>query len=262
MERKEQIIQLLHDIQGVLAYHQVNSIGSFPANTELSSFLNVINPQRTASKPKSSVQPRRNTSGKPRVITGKSDLVGLTEIGDEVKRCESCSLFKQQLTVSAGKGGGKNIRLFIVGHWLSVADPSGVESVFGHEEDRMLERMLAAIHLSLEDVFVTNIIKCGVGLNVQPQAEHIETCSSYLQRQITAAAPELICTMGMVATKALLQHSQPLSRIRGRFYAYPGPGGREIPLLPTFHPGYLLRNSEMKQATWLDLQALEKRLKS
>lgn len=150
----------------------------------------------------------------------------------------------------------------LIGHWLPVPEhfTGGIdETVFGLQEDQMLARMLAAIHLTAEEVFVTNIIKCGVGPGIQPQAEHIDACSSYLQRQIKATAPELICTMGMVATRALLRLSQPLSRLRGRFHIYQGSDGREIPLLPTFHPNYLLQNPEMKKATWLDLQALEKR---
>ncbi|HIP40848.1 MAG TPA: uracil-DNA glycosylase [Desulfocapsa sulfexigens] len=261
MEREEQIIQLLHDIQGVLAYHQVNSIDNFPASGDLNSFLNTTALQKAVVKPEASVKPRQKILSKPRQESGKSNQAALAEITDDVMRCESCSLSKQQTSVSAGNGGGSNIRLFIVGHWSSVSEQSTVQAVFGYEEDRMLERMLAAIHLSMEEVFVTNLIKCGVGPDVQPQAEHIEICLSYLQRQIAAAAPELICTMGMLATRALLKHSQPLSRLRGRFYAYPGPDGKDIPLLPTYHPGYLLQNPEMKRATWSDLQALEKRLK-
>lgn len=85
-------------------------------------------------------------------------------------------------------------------------------------------------------------------------------CSSYLQRQLSAASPEFICTMGMVATRTLLRQSQPLSKLRGRFHTYKAADGVEIPLLPTYHPGYLLQNPEMKTATWQDLQLLQKRL--
>ncbi len=261
MEREEQIIQLLHDIHGVLAYHQVSFIDSYPACSELNSFLGTPDPQKIIVSHEVSVKPQQKDLTKTRQETIGTNQTGLADIADEVMRCDNCSLSRQQTSVSAGKGGERNIRLFLVGHWLSGSDRSGVKAVFGYEEDRMLERMLTAIHLPMEEVFVTNVIKCGLGSDVQPQAKHIESCSSYLQRQIGAAAPELICTMGMVATRALLKRSQPLSRLRGRFYGYPGPEGKEIPLLPTFHPGYLLQNPEMKQATWSDLQALEKRLK-
>ncbi len=260
MEREEQIIELLHNIRGVLAYHQTSSINSYPASAELLSFFDSCNQQRSVPEPEVLVKTKQSSSVKAPLVTKKSDHVGLTEIAAEVAQCKICSLAEQRTSVTAGNGGGRKIRLFLIGHWLSVTDRSKVQSVFGFEEDMMLQRMLAAIHLPMEDVFVTNVIKCGVGSGVQPQAGHIDACSSYLQRQITAASPELICTMGMVATKCLLRLSQPLSRLRGRFYKYKGADGIEIPLLPTYHPGYLLQNPEMKQATWSDLQAIEKRL--
>ena len=124
----------------------------------------------------------------------------------------------------------------------------------------MLQRMMTAIKLPWENVFVTNVIKCGVRSEEQPQAEHIDACSSYLLRQIRAVSPELICSMGVVATKSLLRLPQSLSQLRGRFHPFRVGDDCEIPLLPTYHPGYLLQNPEMKKATWHDLQLLEKRL--
>ncbi|MEA3467876.1 MAG: uracil-DNA glycosylase [Thermodesulfobacteriota bacterium] len=259
MEREEQIVELLYDIRRILAYHQASSIDSYPASTDLSSFFTTCQ-QLSVVEPEALVKTKQSSSRKSPMVSRQSDHAGLAEIAADVRQCKSCSLAKQRTTVSGGHGKGRKVRLFLVGHWLSVSDKSNTQVVFGVEEDRMLERMLAAIHLSMEDVFVTNVIKCGLSPGIQPQAEHIDACLSYLQRQIAAASPELICTMGMVATKTLLRLSQPLSRLRGRFYKYQGVDGIEIPLLPTYHPGYLLQNPEMKQATWSDLQALEKRL--
>ncbi len=260
MEREEPIVELLYDIRGILACHQTSSIDSYPASTDLASFLDTCNQQLSVVEPETRVKTTLSTPVKTLTHTKQSDHDGLSEIAADVVQCRSCPLAKQRTTCSAGNGEGRKVRLFLIGHWLTVPDKAKAHSVFGVEEDRMLERMLAAIHLSMEDVFVTNVIKCGLGPGIQPQAEHIDACLSYLQRQIAAASPELICTMGMVATKTLLRLSQPLSRLRGRFYKYKRIDGIEIPLLPTYHPGYLLQNPEMKQATWSDLQALEKRL--
>lgn len=260
MKMEEEIVQLLYDIRGVLAYQQASSIAEYPGSSGIASFLDGCRLQGSSgplSIPAAVIKKRP-----PETVPGtkKSDLGTLAEIAAEVAQCTSCTLAAHRTCRVAGRGGGERIRLLVIGHWLPVADQSGLESVFGGEEDLMLERMLAAIHLPMEEVFVTNVIKCGVGSGIQPQTEHLDACTSYLRRQITAVAPELICTMGMVATKALLRLSQPLSRLRGRFYSYQGADGLKIPLLPTFHPGYLLQNPEMKKATWLDLQALEKRL--
>ena len=260
MKIEEETVQLLHDIRGVLAYQQASAINQYPRSPELASFLNGCRIQENAGPSSAPVAVVKKRPPETVVPLKKSDQGSLVEIASEVAQCKSCALAAHRSCVAAGRGRGERIRLLIIGHWLPVTDQSDRESVFGKEEDLMLERMLAAIHLPMEEVFVTNVIKCGVGPDIQPQAEHIDACASYLRRQITAVAPELICTMGMVATKALLRLSQPLSRLRGRFYSYQGADGLKIPLLPTFHPGYLLQNPEMKKATWLDLQALEKRL--
>ncbi len=264
MERENKIIELLQDVRGVLACHQTSSIESYPTGTELLSFFDSCSKH---SLPSTAVKreersPRSIPSQNQAVVVKKqeSDHAGLAEIASEVAGCKSCPLGAQGLSAMAGKGGTGRVRLLIIGHWLPVSAAGNAGAVFGVEEDQMLVRMLAAIELSMEEVFVTNIIKCGVGEDVQPQAEHIEACASYLQRQIAALSPELICTMGMVATKTLLRLSQPLSRLRGKFYSYSVSEGEEIPLLPTYHPGYLLQNPEMKNATWLDLQAIQKRL--
>jgi len=260
MRMEEEIVQLLHDIRGVLAYQQASLIEVYPASSELAAFLDGCRLQETAAAAIAPDKSARKKVLEAAAVEKKSDLETLAEIATEVAQCTSCTLSAHRFCSVAGRGGGERIRLLVIGHWLSVPEQSGLNSVFGKEEDLMLERMLTAIHLPMEEVFVTNVIKCGLGPDIQPQTEHLDACASYLRRQITAVAPELICTMGMVATKTLLRLSQPLSRLRGRFHTYQGADGSKIPLLPTFHPGYLLQNPEMKKATWHDLQALEKYL--
>lgn len=267
MEREKQITQLLQDVRGVLSYQQSCSVVEYPRDATLDSFLNNCDWQVSApplrKKATRVEKPSVKTPATPAlqpVPIAKSDQKALLEIAAEVKICCGCSLSEQRPCVIPGTGNGENIRLLIVGHWLPTTGKSS--AVFGEEEDHMLQRMLAAINLPMENVFVTNVIKCAVSPDVQPQAEHIDACSSYLLRQIAAIAPEFICAMGMVATKSLLRLPQSLSQLRGRFHAYQGGDGAEIPLLPTYHPGYLLQNPEMKQATWHDLQVLEKGMAS
>lgn len=124
----------------------------------------------------------------------------------------------------------------------------------------MLGRMLEAIHLDPADVFVTNILKCGLPASCQPAANHLHCCLSFLQRQIVAIAPVLLCSMGIIATRALLDMPQSLSQLRGRCHLYTALDGRQIPLIPTYHPSYLLQAIEMKAETWKDLQLIEQKL--
>lgn len=265
IKREEDITELLVDIRSLVASHQAASITCYPAADGLQSFFafrrqSMEQPSATAP----SIDKKEKFPDPPVTeIRNHSDHKRLAEIATEVGQCRSCALSQGRPKVIPGKDGGGKIRLFIVGHWLQVSEGSGFQTVFGLEEDRMLARMLSAIHLPMEEVFISNVIKCGIRpgtQGTQPQAEHIEACASFLQRQISAASPDYICTMGMVATRALLRQSQPLSKLRGRFYQYKAANGTEIPLIPTYHPGFLLENPEMKNATWHDLQLLQKRL--
>jgi len=260
MEREDAITELLHDIRGVVACHQSSSIPYYPAAAELESFFALRRTQSIAPLPKSVEKPPKTEIKPPAASVVSSDYVSLREIAAEVQQCRSCGLSKNRTTGIAGNGGGKKIRLFIIGHWTPALQETNVQTVFGVQEDQMLARMLTAINLSMEEVYISNVIKCGVGPTIQPQGEHITACASFLQRQIRAASPDIICTMGMVATRTLLNLPQPLSALRGRFYDYRVEDGVEIPLLPTYHPGYLLQNDEMKKPTWLDLQRIQKRL--
>ena len=95
---------------------------------------------------------------------------------------------------------------------------------------------------------------------VSPRLRTCKVVSPYLRRQIVALRPEVICTMGMVTARAVLQKSQPLSKLRGQFHEYMVEKEWTIPVIATYHPTYLLQNPEMKQATWTDLQLLAKRM--
>jgi DNA polymerase len=152
--------------------------------------------------------------------------------------------------------------LLVVGDWLAV--PEGLQPptgcVFGIEQDRMLGKMIDAIKLPRTQVFVTNVIKCGIPASCQPKAEHVRACLPFLHRQIALLQPEMILAMGMIATKALLNRREPLSALRGQLHALVIRDDLKIPLIATYHPTFLLQNPEMKQATWLDLQLLGRQL--
>jgi DNA polymerase len=133
----------------------------------------------------------------------------------------------------------------------------------GYEEDlhglpfvgqagQLLTKILKAIHLEREDVYIGNIIKCRPPKNRNPEPEEIAACLPFLQRQIRAIRPKLICALGTFAAQTLLQTQTPISRLRGHFQAYEG-----IPVLPTYHPAFLLRNPAKKRDVWEDMQKLQ-----
>ncbi len=264
-----QQFELLHDIHTLLNYHRNSGISHYPKNEGISRFLhsltelreNVRSPQ-AQKMPVMEVMAGGNAVGEVS-MDFEQVTVTLADIAEEVAHCQACNLAESRLATRAGLGGGR-VRLLIVGDWLTgdpaVAIPEEIQ--FGIEEDRMLFRMLAAINVKAEQTFITNAIKCVVPETTHPLAENARICLSFLHRQIALLAPECICTMGMMATRALLGLPQPLSQLRGRFHSFQADDGRQIPLMATYHPSFLLQNPEMKKAAWLDLQSIGRLLKT
>lgn len=263
----------IDDLLAILQYHRNSGIRHYPNNVEITGFLQSFHQRRKETRkmvaePSSSFntatqRPGVKDQGKQAVTQANTDVT-LSDIAEEVAGCRACDLANQRLSTRAGAGDGARIRLLVVGDWLrgepDLEVPGSVQ--FGVQEDQMLIRMLAAINLPSDQVFITNAIKCVIPESCQPTAENVRICLSYLHRQIALLAPEVICVMGMVATRVVLGHPQPLSKLRGRFHNFNTEDGRQIPVLATYHPTFLLQNPEMKKAAWTDLQILGRLLKT
>jgi uracil-DNA glycosylase family 4 len=253
----------LTGVRSLLRYYQATGIDSYPKGVESEAFLRLQPFPSTVLRPVTQTEiPSRGHASYGRGVKPiEKSLLRLTDIAEEVAVCRACELHKHRLYPVAGRGPEK-VRLLLVGDWLAADEhgqlPHG--QLFGVEQDLMLARMLAAIQLQINSVFITNVIKCAVPATCQPQATHVQSCVSFLRRQITVLMPEIICTMGMVAARAILEKSMPLSRLRGRLHEYEVSNGLKIPVVSTYHPTYLLQNSEMKTATWADLQLLAREL--
>lgn len=250
--------KIINDIRSLVAYHQALGVECYPRDTAIVHFL-----ERTAgAATRGQTLPQQK-----KVIPALAPVVAsavtetLQDIAVEIDGCCNCDLHVRRVVSAPGRGAA-GARLLIVGGWLTgieEADPPA-EMIFGRDEDKMLARMLAAIHLAPGDVFITNILKCGLPESCQPVAANIHYCLTYLKRQIAVIAPTVICTMGIIPTRALLDLPQSLSQLRGRFHLYTAFDGNQIPLMPTYHPSYLLQAEEMKIKTWEDLQLIEKKL--
>lgn len=142
----------------------------------------------------------------------------------------------------------------------------------GEEEDKqgkpfvgrsgqLLEKMIRAMGLTRETVYICNVLKTRPPNNATPTGREIELCEPYLREQVAILAPEAIVTLGLPASRALLHSDESMTKMRGRWRLYALPDGREVPLMPTFHPAYLLRNytAEARAQVWSDLkQVMEK----
>ncbi len=119
----------------------------------------------------------------------------------------------------------------------------------------LLTKIIQAMGFARDEVYICNVLKCRPPNNRNPQPDEIEQCEPFLLRQVQAVGPEVIVCLGTFATHTLLKTREPISKLRGRFHDYHG-----IPLMPTFHPAFLLRNPGMKREVWSDVQQVMKRL--
>jgi DNA polymerase len=120
---------------------------------------------------------------------------------------------------------------------------------------QLLTKIIAAMNLDRENVYICNIVKCRPPNNRNPEPEEICQCLPFLKRQLAAINPRVVCALGSVAARTLLNTQTPISRLRGRFHDFMG-----IPVMPTFHPAFLLRNPERKRDVWDDVQQIMKLL--
>ena len=126
---------------------------------------------------------------------------------------------------------------------------------FVGEAGRLLDKILFAMKLSRQDVYICNVIKCRPPKNRDPQPAEIAACEPFLQQQLAAIKPQIILALGRFAAQTLLQTNTPIGRLRGHWHEYQG-----VPLMPTYHPAYLLRNPAGKREVWEDMKQVLHRL--
>lgn len=167
--------------------------------------------------------------------------------------CERCPLQATRQNVVFGIGN-EQADLVFVGE-APGANEDRMGEPFVGRAGQLLTNIIRAIKLKREDVYILNVLKCRPPANRNPQPPEIEQCAPFLQRQLELIQPKVICTLGKFAAQALLNTAEPISRLRGHFHTYHG-----IPLMPTYHPAFLLRNPDAKRDVWEDVQKVQARL--
>jgi DNA polymerase len=144
--------------------------------------------------------------------------------------------------------GNPNADLMFVGE-APGADEDEQGEPFVGRAGQLLTKIIEAIGLRREDVYIANVIKCRPPANRNPEPDEVEQCQPFLFRQIDAIKPRVIVALGKFAAQSLLQTTDPITRVRGRTFTYRG-----ATLIPTFHPAYLLRNPSAKREVWEDMK--------
>ena len=184
---------------------------------------------------------------------GKKKSVTFEELQGEVAGCFKCELADLRTNVVFGEGS-RNADLLFIGE-APGSDEDKQGRPFVGRAGQLLTKIIEAIGLKREDVFIANILKCRPPGNRNPHPAEIASCSPYLLQQIRLIKPKVICALGKFAAQTLLNTESPISKLRGNFHDYHG-----IKLMPTYHPAYLLRNSIGKKDVWDDMQKVAKEL--
>ncbi len=179
-------------------------------------------------------------------VTGKT----LDEIAGQIRTCNACPLHESRKNTVPGEGNPNQPDILFIG------DAPGLEEdakglFFVSEAGQLLDKMIGAMGYKREEIFITNIVKCRPPGTRVPLPEEITTCTPYLKAQIALIQPKIIVALGKTAVEGLLNEKVAITRLRGTWKTCEG-----IDLMPTFHPGYLLKVPAKKREVWADLQAV------
>jgi uracil-DNA glycosylase family 4 len=172
-------------------------------------------------------------------------LVAIREDLGDCTRCKLHRLGRRQIVFGVGN---PDADLMFVGE-----APGGDEDIQGEpfvgRAGQLLTKIIEAIGLRREDVYIANVIKCRPPNNRNPEPDEVEQCEPFLFRQIDTIKPKVIVALGKFAAQSLLRTTDPITRLRGREYKY-----RDAILIPTYHPAYLLRTPSAKRDVWEDMK--------
>jgi DNA polymerase len=192
-------------------------------------------------------------SGRELFGGGTSPYASLTELSTAVSTCTLCPLYRDAKNPVPGEGN-PNADFMCVGE-----APGATEDELGRpfvgQAGQLLDKILAAIKLSRNDVYICNVLKHRPPGNRNPMPDEVQACSPYLLRQIELIQPRVIVAFGTFAAQTLLNTREGIGKLRGKVHRYYG-----VPLVVTYHPAALLRNPAWKRPAWDDVQLARKLL--
>lgn len=182
------------------------------------------------------------------VALARSEAEALSAIRDDIGECTRCKLHalgRRQIVFGTGS---LTAEIMFVGEAPGAdEDEQGVP--FVGRAGQLLTKMIGAMGLRRDDVYIANVLKCRPPGNRNPEPDEIQTCEPFLFRQIASIQPKVVIALGAFAARTLLRTEEPISKLRGRVFDYRG-----AKLIPTFHPSYLLRSPGNKREAWDDLK--------
>lgn len=182
--------------------------------------------------------------------TGDEKRNALDALSRKVAECTRCRELAPTRTQTVFGVGDPQARLCFFGEGPG-ADEDRQGEPFVGRAGKLLNDIIAACTLERKDVYILNTVKCRPPGNRNPEPDEIANCREYFERQLEIIQPEFICCLGAVAARTLLETTESIGRLRGKFHDWRG-----IRVIATYHPAYLLRNPAAKKPTWEDMQML------
>ena len=186
----------------------------------------------------------------------------LAVLAEQIKTCTRCELHANRTHATVSRGSHNATVMFVGEAPSEVDDETGIPFM-GHA-GQLLDRMIVAMGLAPEEVFLAHVCRCVTPAHRSPTPEETAACVPHLHEQIQVVAPRVIVTLGTTAARAILGDSRGLKTLRGEWRIYRH-GRAVIPVMPTYHPAYLLRETQAgrvdaKASAWKDLQSVMARL--
>jgi len=189
------------------------------------------------------------------VEASEARAAALGTLAEAVAACRRCRLCEGRQKTVFGSGSPTAGLMFIGEGPGAEEDRQGLP--FVGRAGELLTRIVEAIGMTRDQVYIANIVKCRPPGNRDPQPDEVAACRSYLERQIALIRPRLLVALGRIAAQTLLGNDLPIGRMRGQWFEVLG-----VPLMVTYHPAALLRNPALKRPTWEDMQQVRDRLQT
>lgn len=187
------------------------------------------------------------------VTSPEARVARLAEMAVEVAGCTKCPLHSQRIQTVFARGNPSAELMFVGEGPGAEEDEQGLP--FVGKAGQLLDKMIQAMGYAPSEVYVANVVKCRPPMNRKPEPTELGACVGYVHEQIALVRPKMLVALGATAVEGLLEQTG-IMRLRGTFRLYRG----QIPVMPTFHPAYLLRTPEAKREVWSDLQQVMAKL--
>jgi uracil-DNA glycosylase len=201
-------------------------------------------------------QPSASVAERPAPVAAElgSNAERLSALRDEIGDCRRCRLAEGRTKLVFGVGNA-DARLLFVGEGPGRDEDLKGEPFVGKAGQLLTDIIEKGMRLRRADVYICNVVKCRPPDNRDPEPDEVAACGGFLERQVEIVGPKVIVALGRFAAQALLATTTPIGRLRGRWQSYRG-----IPVMPTLHPAYLLRNPGDKRLVWEDVKQVMQKL--